>query len=162
MDSGDLKREQLEQLKGHVGRTQRYFDALQARMLQQFFPYDDDIRQTVNGICDGLHSLWVKLHYLSCHGQCGTRKKATSGELRTSYRLQVVATPNAPFSPQFMQDVEAETPLESITKLARHGALSNKLNPFWVRFILSTDAQDRPERVITLELTSDFVRPHVK
>src|SRR5262245_58846385 len=140
MDAGDLTREQLEQLKEQVGRSQRYFGMLQERMQQQRFPYDDELRQPVNAVCDDLHSLWVKLHYLSCNGQCGSRPSPMSGEPRAAYRLQVVATRDAPFSPQYMQDVDAVTPLEAIIKLARHGYLKSMPNPFWVRVLLGEPA----------------------
>src|SRR5262245_17757904 len=136
MDCQDLTREQLEQLQEHAGRTSRYYDALRERMQGRGFPYDDELRQAVNAVCDDLHSLWVKLHYLACKGQSGGRSRGTAGNLRDAYCLQVVATPDAPFSPQFMQHVEAETPLEAIVKLARQGMLSNKMDPFWVRTVV--------------------------
>ena len=109
-----------------------------------------------NLVCDNLQALSVRLHYLDCKNSCGRRDQSTRGDLRTAYRLQAVATPDAPFSPQFMSDIDAETPLEAIAKWARQGALNNKLNPFWVRVVLSECD------VLTLQLTTDFVRPHAK
>jgi hypothetical protein len=162
MDAGDLTREQLEQLKERVGSTQRYFGALQERIQQQRFPYDDALRQAVNAVFDDLHSLWVKLHYLSCNGQCGNRPQRVSGEPRAVYRLQIVATPDAPFSPQYIQDVDAETPLEAIIKLARHGYLKSMPNPFWVRVVLLQDSTGAPTSVLTVEISTDLVRPHAK
>jgi hypothetical protein len=47
MDSDDLTREQLEQLKEHTGRAYGYFNGLQERTRQRGFPYDDEIRQAV-------------------------------------------------------------------------------------------------------------------
>jgi len=57
MDAGALTRQQLQQRKEHLGRSQRYFGALQERIQQQRFPYDDELRQSACEVCDERHSV---------------------------------------------------------------------------------------------------------
>jgi len=150
MDCDELSKEQLETLKDQMGRSQQYFRVLKERMEGGKFPYNDELRQRVEKVCDALHSLWVSLHYMSCKGQTGQRHEK-AGELQTAYRIQTVMHEGSPMSPQFIQLVEAETPLEAIAKLARQGYLTTA-DTFFVRVILD-------DKIIHVPMWNDLIVP---
>src|SRR5438874_197047 len=117
MDAGDLTHGQLEQLREQVSRAFRYIDSLNDRIDQNRFPYDDELRQRVARACDALHSLWVSVHYLTCDRTAG-RPPRRKPQGATAFRVDVVIDENAPMrSVDQWQFVEAETPLEALTKL---------------------------------------------
>jgi hypothetical protein len=58
--------EQAKQLEATVGRMLGYLNALRSRMEKQGFPPNDLLRERVERAYDAVHSLSVRLHYLTC------------------------------------------------------------------------------------------------
>jgi len=159
MDSGHLTCEQLEQLREQVGRSSRYLRALQERMQNLRFPYDDELRQRVNRAADALHGLWVCVHYLDCNRSAG-RAPQHKAESTSTFRIQVVIDLCRPLEPvEQMNLIEAETPLEALAKLARQGRLS-PIDTFWARIVLEVDASGQPSKIVTVPLTQEITTPY--
>jgi hypothetical protein len=49
---------------------------LERRMEKKQFPVDDPLRVAVQQAYDKIHTLWIKVHYMSCEGAGRTNKKA--------------------------------------------------------------------------------------
>lgn len=161
MDSGDLTAEQLEILRKQVEPVRRFLEALKERMEQQRFPYGDRLRQRVVSACNAAHGLWVALHYMTCDRLAG-RKPVHFPLGDAAYRLDVAVNRSRPIPRfEFLQIVDAETPLEAIATLARQGLLTNIENPVIVRVVLEAGADGVATKVVTLEVDRELVLPHV-
>jgi hypothetical protein len=62
---------------------------------------------------------------------------------------------------QYLKWVRAETPLEAVAKLGRHGYLSGPF-PKVVYVVLSFDEHDRPKDIVGIQLAEDAVKPAPK
>jgi hypothetical protein len=157
MNVGDLTAEQLDQLREQVGRAHRYIQALNERIQQRRFPYDDELRQRVVRADDALHGLWVSVHYLSCDRTAGL-KPEHKPPAATAFRIDVVINEHPSGRPvDQWQYIEAETPFEALAKLARHGRLS-PYDTFWVRIVPASD-DDTPQNVVSVALTRELTTP---
>jgi hypothetical protein len=68
MEHDDITREQAAQMSERVGEALGYLARLRQRIDQRHFPSNDKFRLLVERAYDGVHSLSVELHYLSCSG----------------------------------------------------------------------------------------------
>lgn len=75
MDADDLTREQARFLWERTGRMRPFIDRLVERMFRRGFPKNDRLYRNAVQVSDGLHSLWVHLHYLSCTGELQGRRR---------------------------------------------------------------------------------------
>jgi hypothetical protein len=66
-----VQRWQAEKIKEAVGPMLRYLTHLRERMEQTGFPQTDRFMQTVHRAWEGVYSLSVAVHYLSCEGGVG-------------------------------------------------------------------------------------------
>jgi hypothetical protein len=66
MDSNDLPCEQCEIIRDRLQPYCAYLIKLQRRMEKRGFIPTDELFQAVDRAYDAAHTLWVKLHYMSC------------------------------------------------------------------------------------------------
>jgi hypothetical protein len=87
MQSSDLTKAQVEQLQETVGRALGFLNRLVARMDACGFLPADPLRQGAKHAQDGVHHLWIMLHYAHygvthpCSRQ-GASSPETPGERR--------------------------------------------------------------------------------
>ena len=62
-------------MRDSVGPSLGYLSRLRERMEKTHFPPNDELYLLVKSAQDAVHALWVNLHYRSCEGQVGRRKK---------------------------------------------------------------------------------------
>jgi hypothetical protein len=75
MDSEQLSKHQATILRDNISRSLGYLSRLRERMERTHFPPDDELLVLVKNAQDAVQRLWVDLHYRSCDGQVGRRKK---------------------------------------------------------------------------------------
>jgi hypothetical protein len=159
MDSGDLAHEQLAKLLDQVARHCQSLRALQERIRQRRFPYDDELRQRVAQAHDALHGLWVAVHYMACNRAAG-RELPRKPPSASQFRIQVVIDQGHPWIPvEAMDLVEGETPLEALAQLARQGRLA-PFDRFFARVVLEVDANAMPSKAIEVPLTRELTTPY--
>jgi len=160
MDSRDLTKEQLDELKARLTGASCYLQALCERMVQAGFPYDDELRQKVTRAYDAIHSLSISIHYLACDRLANRPRDAKPGPTMAAYPVQAVMDPHAPLpTVERMELVEAPTPLEAVAQLARHGRLTTA-DTFFVRVALSVGSDGRPKEMISFPLSHSAIVPH--
>jgi transposase-like protein len=71
-----VERWQAEKIKQAVGLMLRYLTLLRERMERRGFPQSDRFMQTVHRAWEGVYSLSVAVHYLSCEGGVGSNSDA--------------------------------------------------------------------------------------
>jgi hypothetical protein len=71
MNSEQLKTWQAERMRDQLGPALRYVHRLVRRMEQRGFPPDDKLYQAAFRTYNELHTLCMKLHYLSCPSGVG-------------------------------------------------------------------------------------------
>lgn len=75
MDSRDLTPDQARKLWEQIGPQLRYLGRLRRRMEVRGFLPNDKLRQLVEKAYDATHQLSMSLHYLSCEGGVGDKRR---------------------------------------------------------------------------------------
>jgi hypothetical protein len=71
MDERDITAEQARVMAAKVSAMLRYLTALNRRLDERHFPPKDRFRKDVERAYDGVHRLWVTMHYMSCPDSAG-------------------------------------------------------------------------------------------
>lgn len=66
MDSKDLTRDQVTELKAKAAEMNQWLRKLELRMTETGFPEDDALLQSTKRAHLHMHDLWIHLHYLEC------------------------------------------------------------------------------------------------
>jgi hypothetical protein len=68
MGSGDITKEQADQMRRSLFRLTHYLRWLTSRMERRGFPTHDPLYQHAKKAYDAVCSLYMELHYMSCDG----------------------------------------------------------------------------------------------
>jgi hypothetical protein len=75
MESGDLTRQQCEQVRAKLLPMLRYLHALNERIRRQAFPPNDEVRVLAEEAEEAVRGLVVELHYLGIGHGVGRRPR---------------------------------------------------------------------------------------
>jgi hypothetical protein len=78
MDERDITAEQARAMAAKVSAMLRYLSALKRRLDERHFPPQDRFRKDVERAYDGVHRLWVSLHYMGCGESVGRTRRSDS------------------------------------------------------------------------------------
>lgn len=157
MELEKLSADQLQRILDQLAPLFAYVQKLRKRMDERDFPHDDPLRQLVTRLADTTHTFQITLHYMVCDKHSGRTLPRRSKGPR-AYYVDFATVEGVPLAHiEHMPLVEAETPLEAIALMARHGRLPTA-EEFVVRVVLS-HRHGRAQEWVTVALSRKAVTP---